>query len=128
VSETMRQMQHLWGHFWYAAPGVFLKPGVYYRSTRILSLPSKNDAPSMVLVEFPEQTIVVAKDQPEYLPLPAYRHANDAQGRLVCCWRIGWKHRFRLLFTGTVWHQVLTFNQPLQPQLLSVEKPEMSKP
>lgn len=30
-----------------------------------------------------------------------------------------------VLWRGTIWHQVLTFNQPLQPQLLSVDKPEM---
>jgi hypothetical protein len=79
----------------------------------------------MDLVQFPEQTVVIAKDQPEYLPLPAYRFANDPQGRIVCCWRLTWRERVRLFFTGYVWHQVLTFNQPLQPQLLTAEKPEM---
>lgn len=78
----------------------------------------------MNLVEFPEQTVVIAKDQPEYLPLPAHQF-RDAEGRIACCWQLSWRERFRILITGRLWHQVLTFGQPLQPQLLSVEKPEM---
>ena len=77
----------------------------------------------MMLMEFPEQTVVIAKDQPPYLPLPAYR---DAEGRVVCKWRLGWMERLKVLWSGVVWHQVLTFNQPLQPQKLTVDKPEMS--
>lgn len=79
----------------------------------------------MTLTEFPEQTVVIAKDQPEYLPLPAYRYANDPQGRIVCCWSLTPDERQRVWDTGEIWHQVLTFNQPLQPQLLTVDKPEM---
>lgn len=79
----------------------------------------------MKLIEFPEQTVVIAKDQPEYLPLPAYRYHNDPSGRIVCCWKLSWLERLKLLFTGKLWHQVLTFNHPLQPQLLETEKPEM---
>lgn len=79
----------------------------------------------MHLIEFPEQTVVIAKDQPEYRPLPAHRF-GDAQGRIACCWRLGFWERVRVLFTGVIWHEILTFNQPLQPQLLSVEKPPMT--
>jgi hypothetical protein len=79
----------------------------------------------MNLVEFPEQTVVYAKDQPEYIPLPAYRFKDDREGRIVCCWRLTWRERLRLLFTGRIWHSILTFNQSLQPQLLETTKPEM---
>lgn len=78
----------------------------------------------MTLMEFPEQTVVIAKDQPEYRPLPAYRSPD---GRIVCCWRLTWRERLSVLLRGKLWHQVLTFNGPLQPQLLSVEKPDMPK-
>jgi hypothetical protein len=80
----------------------------------------------MKLIEFPEQTVVIAKDQPEYLPLPAHRFKDDPQGRIACCWQLTWAERFKVLFRGRLWHQILTFDKPLQPQLLSVEKPEMS--
>lgn len=79
----------------------------------------------MKLIEFKEQTVIIAKDQPEYLPLPAHRIADDPQGRIVFCWSMTWWERLRCLFTGKLWHQVLTFNQPLQPQMLGLDKPEM---
>ena len=69
--------------------------------------------------------MVIAKDQPEYLPLPAHRFAGDPQGRIAFCWQLTWRERLGVLLGGKLWHQVLTFNQPLQPQLLSVEKPNM---
>ena len=79
----------------------------------------------MKLVEFAEQTVVIAKNQPEYLPLPAYRYRSDPEGRIVCCWELTWRERFRVLFGAPIWHHVLTFNQLLQPQLLTLEKPQM---
>ena len=82
----------------------------------------------MKLTHFPEQTVIIAEDQPEYLPLPAYRFPDDFQGRIVCCWTLNWRERIKVLWKGQVWHQVLTFNQRLQPQLLSVDKPEMPLP
>ena len=75
-------------------------------------------------VEFEGQTLVIAKDQPQYQPLPAFQHF-DKSGRVTFCWRLTWRERLKLLFTGTLWHQVLTFEQPLQPQKLLVDKPEM---
>lgn len=78
----------------------------------------------MNLIEFPEQTVIIAKDQPEYLPLPAHV-AGD--GTVTCCWRLSFRERVRLLFSGVIWHQVLTFNHPLQPQMLSADKPVLEK-
>lgn len=80
----------------------------------------------MNLIEFPEQDVVIAKDQPQYHPLPAHRFKGDRQGRIACCWKLTWKDRVKILWSGVIWHQILTFNQPLQPQLLTAEKPEMS--
>jgi len=48
---------------------------------------------------------------------------NDVQGTNLFCWKLTKWERIKLLFTGKLWHQVLTFNQPLQPQMLSTEKP-----
>lgn len=80
----------------------------------------------MKLIEFKEQTVVIAKDQPEYLPLPAHQF-KDPQGRIAFCWKMSWKERLKALWTGILWHEVLTFNGPLQPQLLSTDKPDMQK-
>lgn len=74
----------------------------------------------MQLSEFDGQNIVIAKDQPEYLPLPAYLAAD---GTVTCRWRLTFRERIRVLWRGEVWHQILTFRQPLQPQSLTVTQP-----
>jgi hypothetical protein len=77
------------------------------------------------LIPFREQTVVIAKDQPEYIPLPAHQF-GDLQGRIACCWKLTWLERIKLLATGRIWHQILTFHKPLQPQKLTIDKPEMT--
>lgn len=79
----------------------------------------------MELIEFEEQTVIIANNQPEYLPLPAHQF-NDERGRIAFCWKMTWRERIKVLFTGLLWQQVLTFNQPLQPQKLETIKPDMS--
>lgn len=76
----------------------------------------------MKLIQFPEVNSIVAKHQPEYLPAPA--HVAD-DGRLTLCWKLTWRERLTLLFRGLIWHQVLTFKTPLQPQRLTLDKPEL---
>lgn len=91
--------------------------GAYARGT-------KGNGGFMKIVSFPEQTVVFAKDQPQYLPLPAYLH-EDGEGRITCCWYLSFWERVAVFFLGRIWHTVLTFNVPLQPQCLQVNKPEM---
>lgn len=78
----------------------------------------------MKVIEFKERTMVFATAQPDYLKLPAHKFGGT-QGRIAFCWQLTWRERFKIFITGIVWHQVLTFNQPLQPQLLEADKPEM---
>lgn len=78
----------------------------------------------MNLAEFPEQNLIIAKDQPQYRPMPCYWDRNT--GEVTCCWQLTWRERIRLLFTGKLWHTILTFNQPMQPQLLEVSKPPLA--
>lgn len=80
----------------------------------------------MKLISFPEQNVTYAESQPEYQNLPAHRFGG-ADGRIACCWKLSWRERLWVLLTGRIWHEVLTFNQPLQPQLLAVEKPDMAQ-
>lgn len=77
----------------------------------------------MQLITFPEVNVTYAQDQPQYTPLPAYRNITDPEGRLTCCWQLTFWERIKILFSGVVWQQVLTFNRPLQPQKLTIEKP-----
>ena len=79
----------------------------------------------MKLIEFPEQTTIIAKDQEQYFPMPACILHDDPEGEIICCWQLSFKERLKILFTGIIWHQVLTFRSPLQPQWLSVYKPRV---
>lgn len=72
--------------------------------------------------DFAERNTIFATDQPEYRPLVAYRGGD---GRVVICWTLSWRERLTFLLTGRLWHQVLTFKSPLQPQLLTASKPEL---
>jgi hypothetical protein len=64
--------------------------------------------------------VLIAKDQPEYVPLPAIVGKN---GMVISRWRMSIAERIKALFTGSIYVHVLTFNHPLQPQLLSVDAP-----
>lgn len=76
-------------------------------------------------IEFPEQNVIFAKNQPEYMPLPA--HVFPGSSRAAFCWSLSLRERLKVLFTGRIWHEVLTFSKPLQPQKLSVRRPEMKR-
>lgn len=56
--------------------------------------------------------LVFAKDQKEYLPLPAIKFDD---GLVVTRWRLSFREWLVLIFGGNVYLGVLTYNQPLQP-------------
>jgi hypothetical protein len=71
-------------------------------------------------IYFDEHNVVYAEGQPEYKPLPAFRSGD---GIVVSCWKMGFRERMQLLFTGKIWLQCLTFDKPLQPILMGTEYP-----
>lgn len=71
-------------------------------------------------VDLPES--LFAKDQPEYITLPAYR---DADGSVLSRWRLSWRERLRVLVRGDIYVWTQTFNRPLQPILLETERPKL---
>lgn len=71
--------------------------------------------------EFPEQNMVLTTKPYKHLPA----HMSIVQGTLTCCWKPTVKERIRILFGAPIWHTILTFNKPLQPQKLEVDKPSM---
>ena len=74
-------------------------------------------------VEFPGVNVIFAKDQPEYMPLPAMKIPNDPQGLIITKWQLSPEELERIIETGTIHLSMLTFNQPLQPVLLTVDLP-----
>lgn len=71
-------------------------------------------------IKFEQQNVVFAKDQPEYLPLPAH---ISSEGIVTTCWELTPDEREVFLKTGVIYLRVLTFNEPLQPVVLTVENP-----
>lgn len=74
----------------------------------------------MEILKFKQCNVTFAKDQDEYLSLPAYR---DKYGEVTCCWGLSFRERLKVLFTGKIWLMLLTFNKPLQPMKMFVEYP-----
>ena len=78
----------------------------------------------MIPKTFKGMNAIYAKDQPEYLPLPV--HKTDG-GTVTSCWKLSLFERIQVLFGGTIWLRVLTFNQPLQPMKLLIKGPFSEK-
>jgi hypothetical protein len=76
-------------------------------------------------IPFPQQTMVLAREQPQYQPLPVYR-GDDYE--FISCWHLTWWERIKLLFTGRIWHRQKTFSYAYQPVLLEVENPWRAEP
>jgi len=73
-------------------------------------------------IKFDGSNVVYAEDQPEYLPLPAHKTKD---GILTVCWKLSFVERVKVFFTGKIWQKVMTFNLPLQPQLMSCDRREL---
>lgn len=80
------------------------------------------DPASPVLLNFSAPEIVIAKDQPQYRPLPAV----VVNGMVTTRWRLSWRDRLIVFLGGNIWLQILTFGNPLQPVKLSSEEPQMT--
>lgn len=77
-------------------------------------------------VVFPGHNTVYAKDQPEYLPLPVYKRPG-AEGEVTSCWKMSFRERIKVLFTGKVYWSQWTFGGKLQPQRATVDNPVITK-
>jgi hypothetical protein len=73
-------------------------------------------------IKFKECNAVFAKDQPQYLQLPAHRDFSQ-WSIITSCWKLTWLERFEIFFKGKFWFQQVTFKNPLQPQKPSIKKP-----
>lgn len=71
-----------------------------------------------------ERSTIYAKNQPQYLPLPCQKKSD---GHILIEWKLSFYECIKLLLTGILYHEVATFNNPLQPIKLSVNYPESFK-
>lgn len=72
-------------------------------------------------VKFEGCNVVYGKGQPEYIPLYAQK-AGDVS---ITCYKLSFKERLKVLFTGVIWLGQMNFGKPLQPQLPSVNKNDL---
>ena len=70
-------------------------------------------------IEFDGQNAEFAKNQIEYINLPA----RLEDGVVTTCWSLSWRERLQVLFRGVVWLRVLTWDKPLQPLQMMTERP-----
>lgn len=64
-----------------------------------------------------ESEIVFAKDQPQYIPLPALPVED---GLMLTRWRFTWRERLQILFFCDLYLWIRTFGKPLQPVSLEI--------
>ena len=77
----------------------------------------------MEIIKFEECNCTFAENQPEYLPLPAHKSKD---GIVTSCWGLSLRQRLRLLFSGRMFLQIMTFNKPLQPLKITINKPDLT--
>lgn len=75
-------------------------------------------------IEFEGMTGTAAKNQPEYGNLPMHR--NDTT--VTSCWKMTWRERIRVLFTGRVWLQLLEYDRLITPSIVSANNPLTENP
>ena len=73
-------------------------------------------------IKFDGVNVVFGANQPEYTPLPAQVLPGD-YGQTITCWELNPEELEQVKKNGKIWLSVLTFGQPLQPVLLTDEKP-----
>lgn len=79
-------------------------------------------------LNFEGANIVFGANQPEYIPLPAERVGKPETGQINTCWELSPDELKQIQETGKIWVSLLTFGQPLQPVLVSVDKPDVHDP
>lgn len=77
---------------------------------------------SMKAKQFKEVNAVYGENQPEYYPLPAYKSED---GTAVFCFELDEEERKKIAETGELWVALRTFNQPLQPICVTVNKSDV---
>lgn len=72
-------------------------------------------------VEFPQQTMVLAKDQPQYDPLPI--HYDPKLGACIGCFELTDEERAAIAAGAPLWLWQYTFGRPFQPVVITTDNP-----
>jgi hypothetical protein len=77
----------------------------------------------MLPIEFPQQTIVLAKDQPQYTPLPVHVGTEQEGFPMTACFELVDEEVAEIIATRKLWYTQITFGHPFQPVQLSTQNP-----
>lgn len=72
-------------------------------------------------IKFKHCNIEAGKGQEEYNVLPALKLDTD-YGEVISCWKMTFWERLKVLITGKIWMVLLTFNKPITPSKLVVNR------
>lgn len=75
-------------------------------------------------IKFKHCNIEIAKSQDEYETLHALI-IDSPEGYIVSCWKLSFKERIKILFIGKVWLSLMSFNKPLTPSFMSVNRKDV---
>ena len=75
----------------------------------------------MEAIKFKEANTAIAKNQDEYKTLWAFKD-DSPQGYTITCWKLSFTERLRVLFSGKIWRNDLTFNKPFTPTYMTTKK------
>ena len=79
-------------------------------------------------IKFDGANVVFGANQPEDVSLPAERVGKPETGQINTCWALSPDELKKVQETGQIYVSLLTFGQPLQPVLVSVDKPDVYDP
>lgn len=77
-------------------------------------------SPVLIGEDLPE--IEIAKDQPEYNPLPVIA-VQDEAATIISRWELSDEEVAEVVKTKSIYVFMMTFGHPIQPLLLQTEKP-----
>lgn len=75
-------------------------------------------------IPFKGCNVVYGKNQPQYRDLPACKTTDDM---VISCWVLTEDEMMEILQTGRLWLSQLTFGDPFQPILPTIEPPDCVK-
>lgn len=75
---------------------------------------------SPIIPEFAQYEITIAKDQPEYTPLPVLAMHREQHGAIVSRWALSDEDRLAIAAGADIYLTQLTFGMPMQPIRLAV--------
>ncbi len=79
---------------------------------------------SPVIPDEEHEERIIAKDQPQYLPLPVI---ELGKGIMLARWTLSEEEKRIVVETGNIYITMWTFNNPVMPYRLQVEKPNIEQ-